>query len=179
MTVINTTASINALEAQMNAIIGHFGEDACIAHAEKVYSQSFRSDPVRICDHLNNSNLSMEEYYAEFNEIADELWSSLKSELYTRCTGIACPQIEDDMGYDDPYYDSMVMSIGYEQENWNDRRDAWVKDNDLHSENFINETTEIAFLCNYKGEGEGSVELFTSQIKKLPVFVSKRESFNI
>lgn len=171
--------ALTALQSQIDVITTQFGIDACIAHAESVYSQHFRSEPMRICDCLNSRNLSMEEYYDEFNEIEIELWSSLKSELYTRCTGISCPHFDDDTDCDDPCYDSMAISIGYEQEDWNERRDAWVKGNDLHPESFINEKSEIVFICNYKGESEGEFVMFTDSVANLPVFKSKHESFMI
>lgn len=176
---MNTTTTLNALSAQMNAITYQFGVDACIEHADRVYSQSFRSEPFRICDMLNRSNLSMEEYYEEFNEIMDELWQGLASDLYEKCTGSVMPEMDTSIDYDDPYYDSMCMSLSYEQEDWKADRNAWIESNDIIASRFIKETTEIVELCNYKGEGEGGFVLFNEQSKKLPVFVSKRESFNI
>lgn len=176
---MNTTNTLNALQSQMDAITSQFGVDACIAHAERVYSQDFRSEPVRICDHLNSLNLSMEDYYEEFNSISSEIWGEIKSELYIKATGRTMPEVDcDEFDFDDEYYDSMMMSIGYAQEDWRAERDAWVNSQGLISYDFIKETTEIVFLCNYKGEGEG-IAAFNSATAKLPIFKSKRESFMI
>ena len=175
---MNTTVTLNALQSQMDAITSQFGVDACIDHADRVYSQEFRSEPVRICDHLNSLNLSMEEYYDEFNEISSEFWGDIKSEFYTKATGRAMPEIECEEMFDDEYYDSMVMSIQYEQQDWRVERDSWADSKGFKQEDFIKETTEIVFICNYKGEGEGIVA-FNSATAKLPVFKSKRESFMI
>jgi len=177
--------TINALQAQMNAIINQFGQEACIAHADRVYRQKFRSEPVRICDHLNSHNLSMEKYYDEFNIISRELWEDIKSELYIKATGRSMPEIEHDYDYDcddfDDYeFDHMMMSIGYAQEAWREERDSWVEKQGLISHDFIKETTEIVFLCNYKGEGEDEgFAAFNDATAKLPIFKSKHESFMI
>ncbi len=81
---MNTTTTLNHLSAQMDSIVNHYGQAVCFDHADKVYSQMFRSEPVRICDMLNQQNLSMEEFYIEFNEIVDEIWIDLKSEIYKK-----------------------------------------------------------------------------------------------
>ena len=176
---MNTTTTLNTFQSQMDAITSKFGVDTCIAHADRVYSQDFRSEAVRICDHLNSLGLSMEQFYEEFNEISSELWGDIKSELYIKATGRAMPEIDcDEIDFDDEYYDSMMMSIGYAQQDWRAERDAWVESQGLISYEFINETTEIVFLCNYKGEGEG-IAAFNSATAKLPIFKSKRESFMI
>lgn len=177
---MNALVTLNNLQSQINAITAKLGVDACMAHAERVYSEAFRSEPVRICDLLNGQSLSMEDYYTEFNSIVDELWIGLKSELYTISTGDTCPSLDSDSpDTEDPYYDSWAMDISFEQATWRENRDEWIKHNNLNASDFINETTEIVELCNYKGEGEGGFELYTESTAKLRVFVSKRESFNV
>ena len=168
-----TNTTINALQSQMEDIISQFGQDACFAHADKVYSQSFRSEPMRICDMLNDDDLNQEQYYKEFNSIVDELWEGIASELYTKCTGKAMP--EADMDYDDNYCDMAE----FELMGWIYDRNEWVRSQGLIASEFIKETTEIVLLCNYKGEEEGGLVVFNEESRKLPVFKSKRESFMI
>ena len=170
---MNTTVTLNEPEAKMNAIVSQFGEGACFAHADKVYNQTFRSEPMRICDVLNQHNLTQEQYYTEFNEISNDIWGEIKSELYVKCTGKAMPEVG--MDYDDDYCDM----AGFELIEWADSRDEWVHAQGLIASRFIKETTEIVVLCNYKGEGEGGFVLFNEESQKLPVFVSKHESFKI
>ena len=160
---MNTTTTLNALQSQMEAIISQFGLDACEAHAEAVYSQDFRSEPVRICDHLNSLGLSMEQFYEELEEVSEQAWDSIANEMYSKATGYKVPD-QYNMSESDEY--------------WWEGRDAWLDSYGLNQEDFINEATEIVFLCNYKGEGEG-IAAFNSATAKLPIFKSKRESFMI
>ena len=183
---MKTATTINALQAQMNEIISQFGNDACIAHAESVYSQTFRSEGVRICDHLNSFCKSQDEYQAEFRSISVEIWGEIKSELYIKATGNAMPELDfddsdDDFEFcgDDEYHDSDMMEIGHAKECWRIERDAWIESKGLVSGDFIKETTEIVFLCNYKGEGEGGIAPLNSETEKLPIFNSRSESFSI
>ncbi len=169
---MNTTTTLNHLSAQMDSIVNHYGQAVCFDHADKVYSQMFRSEPVRICDMLNQQNLSMEDYYTEFHELADGLAREAIEQMFVKATGIECP-IADESICDEDYDDYIGMEICA----WSEKVTDWADCHNINVNRLIKETSQIIFLCNYKGEGEGAV-LFTEQTRGLPIFVSKRESFN-
>ncbi len=192
---MNSIPSIKTLSSQIQAVEAAFGVDACIEHAERVYSQSFRSEPMRICDVLNANCSSQEQYYAEFNELVREVGGSLIERMYTLATGVERPCLdeedEDDQdvsfGYgrdeDDEYLDMMAdadfEAWSFAVQEWSSAARTWASENNLNIQDLINEETLVVALCNYKGEGEGGYELYDEHIAKLPVFVSKRHSFNI
>lgn len=148
--------NIQELTAAMDATIQHHGVDDCEAHANAVYSGVYRSEPIRICDHLNSLGLDQEGYYEAFNQIESDVRGAASEAAYFKATGIDVNQ--RGYGSDDGTY--------YEFENW------------IYDEGYqppvIKENAEICFLCNYKGEGEGGREVaLYSDVKSLSVFVSK------
>lgn len=184
---MNTQATLSLLTSQLQSIESFFGVEACMEHADRVYNQTFRSEPMRICDVLNAHCKTQEEYYTEFNSIAEELGHNIAGLAFEKATGNAKPQVEfNDLSnddhedfIDDGYDDWKDMQFHADMEAWNEMFAKWLSDKGLNPADLIKEDSLIVDLCNYKGEGEGGYELFTPAIAQLPVFTSKHDSFNI
>jgi hypothetical protein len=84
-----------------------------------------------------------------------------------------------------PYLASEFLSIL--QDNWNNATEIqrkmcmlepkiWFKSKTGYT---YDERLMVCDLCNYKGEGDGDIVVFDATIAKLPVFVSKENSFSL
>lgn len=161
--------TIETLTAAMNAEIKSLGGiDSAIAACDRMYSQSFRSEPYVISedpdweDHI--TNLEME----------------FKVACFVAKTGNQTPvkeEVEQNFSPDDDEYDYCYFADdGFyeEMEAFTDFAEMWF--DDKYPDFELTGDTKIVCFCNYKGEGEG-IGLYELN-KDLPVFRSKSESFN-
>lgn len=178
---MNTT--LNALSAQMDSIVNTFGEDACFSHADRVYSKMFRTEAVELHVILNANCSSQDAYYEMYHEVIDGIIEADFMSAYCKATGRKSPQQaiaeinnqeckdwENEDSYDhakEAHFDSLYDHF----ESWKDSQQPHIL------ESGHNESLMVCTLCNYKGEMEDIVAF--ESVKHLPVFVSKRESFNI
>lgn len=148
--------TLDEITSELNQAIENVGGiDNAIEACDRMYSATFRSEGVKLCDYLNKYCKTMESYYTEYNNICEDLRGEMINQFYNKWL-IEFSQ-DDNEG-----------SFNY----WEDSNEGLIKG--LYSLP-IKEDTEICDLCNYKGEGEGLSLLSTSH--HLPIFKNKNESF--
>ena len=163
MNTLNQAAS-----ALNTAVVNIGGIDAAIEACDRMYSAMFRSEGMPLSE--------MGEFGADFHT---SLYIEAAAALYSKATGdkLKLQEMphwtERDEEYDH-YYDQMSDCLGFEEDAYNDRAEEWMKVN--HPNFVINENTLVVDFCNYKGEGEGGLGLYSLN-KHLPIFRSKSESF--
>lgn len=166
---MNTLTIEQASNALNEAVANIGGIDAAMAACDRMYSASFRGEAATLKE--------MGEFGEDFH---GHLYVEAAIALYSKATGDVLAQ--DEMPHwserdeeDDHMYDQWADSLGYEEDAYNDRAEAWMKLN--HPDFVIDENTLVVDFCNYKGEGEGGLGLYQLH-KHLPVFKSKSHSFN-
>jgi hypothetical protein len=130
--------------------------DANITACDKMYQATFRSDPVRLD--------SLENWESEIPRLKSELAMFLYP-AKTRNEAPTKPITDDEQALDSYYCDLELFEC--EAIEWLDEH---------YPEYGIEGHTLVVDLCNYKGEVEGDISLFT-MYEKCPVFTSKRDSF--
>jgi len=134
------------------------GVDAAIAACDRMYQATFRSEKYP----LGSQNDWQDEVTAMKIELAVK--------LFIIQTGSRFPERPSDDADEcelDGYY--------YGVQAFEESAESWFDEN--HPEFMITKDTEVVSFCNYKGEGDGGLGLYTIY-KELPVFVDKNSSFN-
>lgn len=163
-------SSLSQAVAALNTAVSQIGGiDAAIEACDRMYSATFRGEAAP----LSEMGEFGEDYYK------GRLMIEAAAALYAHATGDKL-EIEEMQHWterdedDDHYYDQMSECLGAEEDAYNDRAEAWMKIN--YPDFVIDENTLVVDFCNYKGEGEDGLGLYSLH-KHLPIFRSKRESF--
>ena len=130
-----------------------------MAACDRMYCADFRGE----CLMLSECEYGLEDFETT-------LYMEAAVALYTKVNNITLPvkpdHFEDDYAADSYYYE--VESFENSAEDWMIKNYPNFK---------ITNDTLVVEICNYKGEGENGLYLYDLS-KHLPVFRSKRESFN-
>jgi len=133
------------------------GIELAINQCDRMYDATFRSEPFPLAS------------TEDWEEEATSLKIDLAVKLYLSATGRAIPKKPD---YDACERESDGYS--YEMEALESSAEYWLEKN--HPDININGNDLIVIFSNYKGETDG-IGLYVLN-KHLPVFTSKRDSFN-
>lgn len=166
---MNTLTIAQAPKALVAAVENIGGIDAAMAACDRMYSAMFRSEGFKLSE--------VDDWECEVESIK----TSVAIALYSSQEGVTPPQdgsahwteLAEDM--DGEEYDHFVDCLGYEDDAFQDSAERWFESN--YPDFVIDGDTLVVDFCNYKGEGEGGVGLYQLN-KHLPIFKSKRESFN-
>lgn len=149
--------SMTHLEKLMKSQIEQLGGlDKAIEACERMYSATFRSQPVKLATY--------EDWQAEVASLKIELAVSLYVANTDRQQPVRPDYFEDDHD-SDCYY--------YSLEAFEENAEHWFAT--TYPEAEITGDTLVVDFCNYKGEGDGFGLYLLN--KNLPIFVSKNDSF--
>jgi hypothetical protein len=154
--------NLTEVQAAMEESIESLGGiDAAIEACDRMYCATYRSEVFKLSD--------CEHEHEEFTS----LYLEMAKALYAKATGQTIP--EKPTLHWSEIDEHMLDSFGYEMDAYDNAAESWMKDN--HPGFIIDGNTSVVEFCNYKGEGEGGLNLFELH-KHLPVFISKSHSFN-
>ena len=151
---MNSNQNLNILSQALKESVNSIGgEDAAMEACDRMYSASFRDSNIMLFSELDESEQS-------------EIIQSNNSIVFYQNTKIKAPEFSDDE-HEDSYYAAC--------DSYYDQIETWCEKNKDNPELKIPLNEPCVWLCNYKGESD-NVELLRN-VKDLPIFKSKRESF--
>ena len=170
--------NISQIQALLEAsILLNGGEEKALEACDRMYSQTFRSEPYTI-DELKKENPNY-----DIDSLKSDLLRSISINCYIAATNNKPPSKVSNEDYDDEREDHAYLSMiesdhddyYIELEAFEESAIEWFKKTFPTIEPICN-STQIVDFCNYKGEGEGEPELYELN-KNLPVFISKKHYY--